>query len=82
MHPARRAATSGAVNDIHVDTGRGSPVRPCPLSDLVYGPDVGGELHFGYLSLGKSDSVEMEGLASGGYGHMLVLVEDVSRVYV
>ena len=53
---------------------------PCPLVDLVHGTEVGDVLHFDYLSLGKSDAIDMMGgLVDGGYKHVLVLMDDVSR---
>ena len=49
------------------------------MGDLVYGTEVGDVLHFDYLSPGNSDVVGVAGLVEGGYGHLLVLMEDVSR---
>ena len=50
-----------------------------PLADLVHGTDVGDVLHFDYLSLGESDAIDVGGLVEGGYKHVLVLMDDVSR---
>ena len=52
---------------------------PRPLGNLVYGTDVGDVLHFDYLSLGESDAIDTGGLVGGGYKHVLVLMNDVSR---
>ena len=50
-----------------------------PLADVVHGTDVGDVLHFDYLSLGESDAIDVGGLVEGGYKHVLVLMDDVSR---
>ena len=53
---------------------------PRPLGDLVHGTEVGDMLHFNYLSLGESDTIDTTGgLADRGYKHVLVLMNDVSR---
>ena len=52
---------------------------PRPLGDLVRDTEVGGVLHFDYLSLGESDAIGTGGLVDGGYKHVLVLMDDVSR---
>ena len=52
---------------------------PRPLGDLVHGTEVGGVLHFDYLSLGKSDAIDTGGLVDGSYKYVLVLMDDVSR---
>ena len=36
-------------------------------------------LHFDYLRLGESDAIDLGGLVDGGYKHVLVLMDDVSR---
>ena len=50
-----------------------------PLGDLLHGTEVGDGLYFDYLSLGASDAIETGGLVEGGYKHVLVLMDDVSR---
>ena len=40
---------------------------------------MGDVLHFDYLSLGESDVINTGGLVDGGYKHVLVLMDDVSR---
>ena len=50
-----------------------------PLGDLVHDTEVGEVLHFDYLSLGESDAIDMGGLVDGGYMHVLVMIDDVSR---
>ena len=52
---------------------------PRPLGDLVHGTEVGDVLHFDYLSFGERDAIDMGGLVDGGYNHVLVLMDDVSR---
>ncbi|CAM9403155.1 unnamed protein product, partial [Ascophyllum nodosum] len=52
---------------------------PRPLGDLVHCTEVGDVLHFDYLSLGESDAIDMGGLVDGGYKHVLVLMDGVSR---
>ena len=52
---------------------------PRPLGNLVHGTEVGDVLHFDYLSLGKIDAIDTGGLVDGGYKHVLVLTDDVSR---
>ena len=64
---------------LHCADHRAGDVVPCPLDDVVHATEVGGVLHFEYLSLGKSDSVGTDGLAVGGHGHLLVLMEYVSQ---
>ena len=49
------------------------------LGDLVHGTEVGGVLQFDYLSLGEGDAIDTGGLVDGGYKHVLVLMDDVSR---
>ena len=45
----------------------------------MHGTEVGDMLHFDYLGLGESDAIDMCGLVDGGYKHVLILMEDVSR---
>ena len=52
---------------------------PRPLGDLVRGTEVDDVLHFDYLSLGKNDAIDTGGLVDGGYKHVLVLMDNVSR---
>ena len=52
---------------------------PRPLGDIMHGTEVGDVLHFDYLSLGESDAIDMGGLVDGGYKHVLVLMDDLSR---
>ena len=47
--------------------------------DLVHGTEMGDVLHFDYLSLGESDVIDTGGLVDGGYKHVLVLMDDMSR---
>ena len=61
-----------------IDSKAGNDI-PRPLGDLVHGTDVGNVLHFDYLSLRESDAIDTGGLVDGGYMHVLVLMDDVSR---
>ena len=61
-----------------VDSKAGSAM-PRPLGDLVHSTEVGDVLHFDYLSLGESDVVDAGGLIDGGYKHVLVLMDGLSR---
>ena len=52
---------------------------PRPLGDLVHGREVCDVLHFNYLSLGESDAIDTGSLVDGGYKHVIVVMDDVSR---
>ena len=52
---------------------------PRLLGDLVHGTEVGDVLHFDFLGLGGSDAIDTGSLVDGGFKHVLVLMEDVSR---
>ena len=58
---------------------RAGNVVPRPMGDLVHGTEVGDVLYFVYPISGKSNAVCVAGLVKGGYGHLLVLMEGVSR---
>ena len=64
---------------LHCADLKAGNAMPRPLGDLVHGTEVGDVLHFDYLSLGESDAIDMGGLVVGGYKHVLVLMDDVSR---
>ena len=64
---------------LHCTDSKAGNAVPRPLGDLVHGTEVGDVLHFDYLSLGESDAIDMGGLVDGGYRHVLVLMDDVSR---
>ena len=64
---------------LHCTDSNAGNAMPRPLGDLVHGTGVGDVLHFDYLSLGESDAIDMGGLVDGGYKHVLVLMDDVSR---
>ena len=65
---------------LHCTESKAGNAMPRPLGDLVHGTEVADVLHFDYhLSLGESDAIEMGGLVDGGYKHVLVLMDDVSR---
>ena len=64
---------------LHCTDSKAGNAVPRPLGDLVHGTEVGDVLHFDYLSLGESDAIDMGGLVDGGYKHVLVLMDDVSR---
>ena len=64
---------------LHCTGSKAGNAVPRPLGDLVHGTEVGDVLHFDYLSLGESDAIDMGGLVDGGYKHVLVLMDDVSR---
>ena len=64
---------------LHCTDSKAGIAMPCPLGDLVHGTEVGDVLHFDYLSLGESDAIDTGGLVDGGYKHVLVLMDDVSR---
>ena len=64
---------------LHCTDSKAGNALPRPLGDLVHGTEVGDVLHFDYLSLGESDAIDMGGLIDGGYKHVLVLMDDVSR---
>ena len=61
-----------------IDSKAGNSI-PRPPSDLMHGTKVCDVLHFGYLSLGKRDAIDMGGLVVRSYKHVLVLMDDVSR---
>ena len=61
-----------------VDSKAGNTILH-PLGDLMHGTEVGDVLHFGCLSSGESDAIDTGGLVDGGYKHVLVLMDDVSR---
>ena len=60
-------------------TSKAGNVMPRPLGDIVHGTPVGDMLHFGYLSFRESDAIDTGCLIDGGYKHVLVLMNDVSR---
>ena len=64
---------------LHCTDSKAGNAVPRPLGDLVHGTKVDDVLHFDYLSLGESDAIDMGGLVDGGYKHVLVLMDDVSR---
>ena len=65
---------------LHCTESKAGNAMPRPLGDLVHGTEVADVLHFDYhLSLGESDAIDMGGLVDGGYKHVLVLMDDVSR---
>ena len=64
---------------LHCTDLKADNAMPRPLGDLVHGTEVGDVLHFDYLSLGESDAIDNGGLVDGGYKHVLVLMDDVSR---
>ena len=64
---------------LHCTDSKAGNAVPRPLGDLVHGTEVGDVLHFDYLSLGESDAIDMGGLVDGGFKHVLVLMDDVSR---
>ena len=64
---------------LHCVDSKAGNTMPRPLGDLVQGTEVGDVFHFDCLSLGESDTIDTGGLVDGGYKHVLVLVDDVSR---
>ena len=64
---------------LHCTDSKAVNAMPRPLGDLVPDTEVGDVLHFNYLSLGESDAIDMGGLVDGGYKHVLVMMDDVSR---
>ena len=52
---------------------------PRPLGDIVHGTEVGDVLSLDYLSLGENGSIDKGGLVDGGYKHVLIWMDDVSR---
>ena len=64
---------------LHCVDSKAGNAMPRPLGDLVHSTEVGDVLPFDYLGLGESDAIDEGGLVDGGYKHVLVLMDDVSR---
>ena len=64
---------------LHCVDSKAGNAMPRPLGDLVHGTEVGEVSHSDYLSLGGSNDIDTGGLVDGGYNHVLVLMDDVSR---
>ena len=46
----------------------------------MHATEMGDVLHFDYLGLGESEAIDTTGgLVDGGYKHVIVLMNDVSR---
>ena len=64
---------------LHCVDPKAGNAMPRPLGDLGHGTEVGDVLHFDYLGSGESDAIDTGSLVDGGYKHVLVLMDHVSR---
>ena len=64
---------------LHCIDSKAGSAMPRSLGDLVHGTERGDMLHFDHLSLRESDAIDTGRLVDGGYKHVLVLMDDVSR---
>ena len=67
---------------LHCIDSKADNAMPRPLGDLVYGTEVGEVLHFDYLCLGESETLDAGSLVDGGYKNVLVLMDEVISRFV